>query len=153
MRVTALTPTIGKVKDDIDRVFDRFFAPGFLGEPMEPWYPLEKAELGAFVPALDLIETPKEYVVRCEVPGIHKENVDLNLTGNMLKITGRREEAHEGAGETYLWKEREVGKFVRTLRLPTAVEEGKVEATYQDGILTVKLPKVAAAVPNKILIK
>jgi HSP20 family protein len=153
MRVTALTPTIGKVKDDIDRVFDRFFGAPFLGEPMAPWFLPEKADLGAFVPALDLIETPKDYVVRCEVPGIHKENVDINLTGNMLKITGRREEAYEGAGETYLWKEREAGRFVRTLRLPTAVEEGKVEATYQDGILTVKLPKVAAAVPSKILIK
>ena len=153
MRVTALTPTIGKVKDDIDRVFDRFFAPAFLGEPMAPWYPLEKAELGAFVPALDLIETPKEYVVKCEVPGIHKENLDINLTANVLRITGRREEAHEGAGETYLWKERETGKFVRTLRLPTAVGEGKVEATFENGLLTVKLPKVAAAMPSKILIK
>ncbi len=50
MRVTALTPTIGKVKDDIDRVFDRFFAAPLFGEPMAPWYPLEKAEFGAFVP-------------------------------------------------------------------------------------------------------
>ena len=153
MRVTALTPTIGKVKDDIDRVFDRFFAAPLFGEPMAPWYPLEKAEFGAFVPALDMIETPKEYVVRVEVPGIHKENLDINLTGNVLKITGQREEVHEGAGEAYLWKEREAGKFVRTLRLPTAVEEGKVGATYQDGILALKLPKVAAALPNKILIK
>ncbi len=92
-------------------------------------------------------------MVRVEVPGIHKENLDINLTGNVLKITGQREEVHEGAGEAYLWKEREAGKFVRTLRLPTAVEEGKVGATYQDGILTLKLPKVAAALPNKILIK
>lgn len=153
MRVAALTPTIGKVKDDIDRVFDRFFAPALFGEPLAPWYPHEKGEVGPFVPAIDLTETPKEFVVRCEVPGIHKENLDINLTGNMLRITGRREEIHEGAGEAYLWKERETGKFVRVLRLPTAVEEGKVEATYQDGILTVKLPKVAAAVPSKILIK
>jgi HSP20 family protein len=153
MRVTALTPTIGKVKDDIDRVFDRFFAPAFFGEQMAPWYPFEKAEFGQFVPALDMFETPKEYVVRVEVPGIHKENLDINLTGNVLKITGKKDEVHEGAGEAYLWKERETGKFVRTLRLPTPVEEGKVEATYQDGILTLKLPKVAAALPNKILIK
>jgi HSP20 family protein len=142
MRVTALTPTIGKVKDDIERVFDRFFAPAFFGEPLAP-----------FVPALDMMETPKEYVVRCELPGIHKENLDINLPGNTLKITGRRDEVHDGAGETYLWKERETGKFTRTLRLLTAVEEGRVEATYQDGILTVKLPKVATAVPSKILVK
>jgi len=153
MRVTALTPTIGKVKDDIDKVFDRFFAPAFFGETtFAPWFPPEKAEFGAFVPALDMMETPKEYVIRCELPGIHKENLDINLTGNVLKITGRRDEVHEGAGETYLWKEREAGKFVRTLRLPTAVE-GKVEATSQDGILSVKLPKVAAALPSKILVK
>ena len=153
MRAAALTPTIGKDTDDIDRVFDRFFTPALFGEPLAPWYPFEKAELGGFVPAIDMVETPQEFVVRCEVPGIHKENLDINLTGNVLRITGRREEIHEGAGEAYLWKEREAGKFMRVLRLPTAVEEGKVVATYQDGILAVKLPKVAAAVPSKILIK
>ena len=153
MRVTALTPTIGRMKDDIDRVLDRFFAPAFFGEPTAQWYPLEKAEFGAFVPAIDMIETAKEYLVRCEVPGVHKENLDINLTGTILRITGRRDEVHEGAGETYLWKERETGKFARTLRLPAPVDQGKVEGTYQDGILTVKLSKVAAAVPSKILIK
>ncbi len=78
VKAIALTPTIGKVKDDIDRVFDRFFGAALLGEPMAPCFPLEKAELEAFVPALDMIETPKEYVVRCEVPGIHSKNLDIS---------------------------------------------------------------------------
>jgi HSP20 family molecular chaperone IbpA len=66
-----------------------------------PWhrFPLEKAEREAFVPALDMIETPKEYVVRCEVPGIHSKNLDISLTGSVPKITGLREEAQEGAGD------------------------------------------------------
>jgi HSP20 family protein len=155
MRVAKLTPTLGRVKEDIDRVFDRFFPAPFFGEPMAPLFPFEAApDAGAaWMPLLDLAETEAEYLVRLEVPGIHKENLDLALTGNVLRITGRREEVHEGKGETYLYREREAGKFVRTIRLPAAVEEAKVEATYQDGILAVRLPKVRAAVANKILIK
>jgi hypothetical protein len=58
-----------------------------------------------------------------------------------------------GKGETYLYREREVGKFVRTLRLPFPIEEGKIDAAYQDGILTVHVPKAATAVSKKVLIK
>jgi HSP20 family molecular chaperone IbpA len=55
-----------------------------------PWhrFPLEKAELEAFVPALDMIETPKEYVVRCEVPGIHSKNLDIQLDRQRAKDRG-----------------------------------------------------------------
>ena len=56
-------------------------------------------------------------------------------------------------GEPYLWQEREIGNFFRTLRLPAPVVEADVDATYKDGILTVRLPKVAPAIENKIVIK
>lgn len=153
MKVATLTPTVGKMRDEIDRVFDRFFTAPFLGEPLA--FPLEPMrEYGAeWMPVLDLAETPKEYVVRLEAPGIHKENLDINLTGNVLRITGHKEAVQEGKGETYLYREREVGKFVRTLKFPVPVEEGKIEAAYQDGILTVHVPKAATAVAKKILIK
>src|SRR5262249_60994064 len=98
MRVTALTPTIGKVKDDIDRVFDRFFAPAFFGETLAPWFPPEQPEFGAFVPALARMEGPREDVIRCELPGSHKENLDLNLSGRVLKIMRRWHEDREMAG-------------------------------------------------------
>lgn len=153
MKATALTPTVGKMRDEIDKVFDRFFTAPFLGEPFV--FPLEPMrEYGAeWMPVLDLAETPKEYVVRLEAPGIHKENLDINLTGNVLRITGHKEAVQEGKGETYLYREREVGKFARTVKLPVPVEEGKIDAVYQDGILTIRLPKVEAAVAKKILIK
>jgi HSP20 family protein len=155
MRVAKLTPTIGRVKEDIDRVFDRFFPAPFLTEPMAPLFPFEETgPAGAlWTPMLDVIERETEYVVRLEVPGIHKENLDIKLTGNVLTIKGHREDIQEGAGETYLWRERDAGRFVRALRLPETIEEAKVEATYQDGILTVHVPKKAAAVANQILIK
>ncbi|HSB53056.1 MAG TPA: Hsp20/alpha crystallin family protein [Gemmatimonadales bacterium] len=153
MKVATLTPTVGKMRNEIDKVFDRFFTAPFLGEPLA--FPLEPMrEYGAeWMPVLDLAETPKEYVVRLEAPGIHKENLDINLTGNVLRITGHREAVQEGKDETYLYREREVGKFARVVRLPVPVEGGKIDAAFQDGILTIRLPKVEAAVAKKILIK
>ena len=155
-QVTRAAPTIGQVKGDIDRVFDRFFTTTPLfGETYLPAFPFEQMGTvgGEWAPALDLTETDKDYVIRCEVPGIHKENLDISLTDNVLRITGHKEAVQEGKGETYLFKEREVGKFVRALRLPFPVEEGKVDAAYQDGILTVHVPKAATAIAKKILIK
>jgi HSP20 family protein len=153
-KVTRAAPVIGQVKEDIDRVFDRFFTTP-VGEALLPVFPFERMGMagGEWAPALDLTETDKEYVIRCEVPGIHKENLDINLTGNVLRITGHKDEIQEGKGESFLYREREVGKFVRALRLPVLVEESKIEATYQDGILTVHVPKAATAVGKKILIK
>jgi HSP20 family protein len=154
-KVTKAAPIIGQVKDDIDRVFDRFFTTPLFGEALLPGFPFEQmgAVGGEWAPALDLTETEKEYIIRCEVPGIHKENLDINLTGNVLRITGHKEAVQEGKGETYLYREREVGKFVRTLRLPFPIEEGKIDAAYQDGILTVHVPKTATALSKKVLIK
>ena len=153
-KVTRATPIIGQVKEDIDRVFDRFFTTPLFGETL-PAFPFERTGSlgGDWAPALDLTETEKEFVIRCEVPGIHKENLDINLTGNVLRIMGHKESVQEGTDEMYLYREREVGRFVRTLRLPVAAEEGKIEAAYQDGILTVRVPKPATAVSKKILIK
>jgi len=154
-KATRAAPIIGQVKEDIDRVFDRFFPTPLFEESFLPAFPFEQLGTvgGEWAPALDLTETDKEYVIRCEVPGIHKENLDISLTDNVLRITGHKEAVQEGKGETYLFKEREVGKFVRALRLPFPVEEGKVDAAYQDGILTVHVPKAATAIAKKILIK
>jgi HSP20 family protein len=102
---------------------------------------------------MDLLETPAEYVIRLEVPGFHKENLDINLTGELLTITGKREIAPEVEGEGYLVKERAIGKFVRTIRLPALVAEKKIVAEYRDGLLVVHLPKETPAPATKILIK
>ena len=153
-KVTRGAPIIGQVKNDIDRVFDRFYTPS-LGEAALPGFPFEQMGMvgGEWSPALDVTETEKEYLIRCEVPGVHKENLDISLSGNVLRITGHKEAVQEGKGETYLYREREAGRFVRTLKFPVPIEEGKVEAAYQDGILTVRVPKAAAALSKKILIK
>jgi HSP20 family protein len=152
MRVALRNPIVGKLGEEFDRVFDRLLVPRFLTEPLVPPFPFETT--GAeWIPVMDVVEAPAEYVIRLEVPGIHKENLDINLTGNMLTITGKREMAPEVEGEGYLVKERAIGKFVRTIRLPATVAEKKVAAEYRDGVLLVHLPKETPAPATKILIK
>ena len=152
MRVAMRSPVTEKFGDEIGRVFDRFLAPRYLTEPFLPEYPFEAA--GAdWTPMLDVVENANEYILRLEVPGIHRENLDIQLTGQMLTITGKRELAKETPGEAFLLKERLYGKFVRSIRLPALVTENKVTANYEDGVLLVHLPKIAPAPANKILIK
>jgi HSP20 family protein len=151
MQGTKVAPLMGKVKEDIDRVFDRFFPARFFNEPFLP-FEREAMEF-KWVPAFDLVENEKEYVVRLEIPGIHKENLDINLTGNLLTVTGNREMTQEKKTETFLWQERETGHFRRTIRLPADVTADKVEATYTDGLLTIVLPKQTPVKANKVLIK
>lgn len=145
-------PLVGKLGEEFDRVFDRLLAPRLFTEPLLPPFPFETAE-AEWIPVMDVVEAPAEYVIRLEVPGIHKENLDINLTGNLLTITGKREMAPEVEGEGYLVKERAIGKFVRTIRLPAPVAEKKVTAEYRDGVLMVHIPKETPAAATKVLIK
>jgi HSP20 family protein len=141
------TPTVPR---DFDEVFDRLFnAP--LAFPALTYEPLRRAMEGTWMPAIDLTETEKEFILRAEIPGIPRENLDVHLEGGVLTLTGHRETKITEKGEHMLWEEREAGKFVRTMRLPKPVEPNKVDALYQDGILTVRIPKAEVAVKNKIL--
>jgi len=146
MKVAKLNPILGNV-EKIDRLFDPFFTGPLFPELMV------KGFEGTWVPTLDLAENDTAFVVQIEVPGMPKENLDVKLTGEVLTISGHREYAKEVPGENFLYREREAGKFVRTLRLPVPVVEGKIEAHYTDGVLKVTLPKAAPAVRSKIAIK
>lgn len=133
---------------EADRFFDRFF-----DAPLWP-YPATRATSEVlWEPALDFAETPKEYVVRLDIPGVARDDLDVALNGNLLTLSGKRELHKKEKGEDFLWEERIEGRFTRTLRMPGPVQEGKVEATYNDGILTVKMPKMEQAMRSKIAIK
>ena len=152
MRVALRNPVVGKLGEEFERVFDRLMAPRFYTEPLLPPFPFETT--GAeWMPVMDVLENAEEYIVRLEAPGIHKENLDINLVGEILTITGKREMVPEAEGEGYLVKERVIGKFARTIRLPLPIAEKKVTAEYRDGVLVVHLPKQAPAPATKVLIK
>lgn len=149
MAIVKAAPKVAHMRSEVDRLFDRFFR-----EPLLGWERYEMPTLEtAWAPPVDFAETDKEYVVRLEVPGIPRENLDVSLDGTLLTLSGRREFHKEEETEKYIWQEREEGKFVRSLRLPTPVAENKIEATVHDGMLTVRLPKVEPAVKSKIVIK
>jgi len=147
MRMVKSNP-VATVKPEFDRFFDRFF-----NTPLWPLATPRTSFETIWEPALDFSETNKEYVIRMEVPGVTRDDLDVNLDGNLLTLNGKRELHKQEKGEDFLWEEREEGRFTRTLRLPGAVDEAKIEALYSDGVLTVKLPKAEPAAKSRIAIK
>jgi len=128
------------LRDEIDRLFEA---------PMAEWERSSQL-LSGWTPALDLFEDKDNVIVRVEVPGMKKEDIEVSLHEGNLSISGERkyEEKKEEA-EVYR-AERFFGRFQRTVSLPSVVESGKVKAQYQDGILTITLPKAEEAKPKHI---
>jgi HSP20 family protein len=104
-------------------------------------------------PSLDLSETDDSLQVRMDMPGIKADDVNIEVTGNTLRVTGERKEEKEEKGKTYHRVERRYGKFARALSLPCAVKEDKIEAECRDGVLTVTLPKTEPSRTKKIKVK
>ncbi len=102
-----------------------------------------------WTPALDIYQNADNVVAALELPGMRKEEIEISLHDGDLTISGERK-ASSSEGEKADRTERFVGKFRRTITLPTQVDAGKVTASYKDGILTVTLPKAEEAKPKKI---
>ena len=102
-----------------------------------------------WTPALDLYQTNDDVVAVVELPGMRKEEIELSLHDGMLSISGERKD-EAGEGDKATRTERFVGKFRRSIALPTRVDANKVNATYKDGILTVTLPKAEEVKPKQI---
>jgi HSP20 family protein len=147
MKVMKPVLPVGAARRDLDTMLDRMFR-----SPMFPeMFPMKTEAL--WEPALDLSESEKEVIVRLEVPGFHKENLDVKFENELLTILGHREFRNEVKGEEFLWTEREEGRFSRTLRIPSVIDPTRVEALYENGILTVKMPKLEPTPKAKIAIK
>jgi HSP20 family protein len=95
----------------------------------------------AFSPVVDITENDNDIIVRAEIPGMEQKDLDVNLAGDVLTIKGEKKAEHEEKGENFHRIERSYGSFSRTFALPCEVQEDKVEASYKNGILSLKLPK------------
>jgi HSP20 family protein len=104
-------------------------------------------------PALNVWGNTENVVVTAELPGMDAADLDINVVNNQLTITGERKEEMPAENAVCHRRERGAGKFVRTVRLPFAVEGDKVSAKYDKGILTVTLPRHEATKPKRIEIK
>ncbi len=128
------------LKDELNSFFDMPFWSGFgrTGQLFTGWSP-----------ALDLYESGDHLTAVVELPGMRKEDIDISLHDGTLTVSGERKRESTN-GEKAQRTERYVGTFRRSIALPTRVDASKVNATYQDGILKVTLPKAEEAKPKQI---
>ena len=136
------TPRLLAWPEDIERLMDRATR-GFWPRRQFPWPALLRET--AWVPDMDILERDGKTVVRLDVPGIKREDLEVAVEGEMLVIRGKREEEKEVKEEDYYCSERATGEFSRAISLPEGVKAEDVEATCEDGVLEVVLPKTAAA--------
>ena len=100
----------------------------------------------AHAPHMDVRETDKDIVVEAELPGIDEKDVSLSLQDGVLTIRGEKKHEHEEEKENYRMMERRYGSFQRSVRLPDTMDEDKVEASFNNGVLKVSLPKHPEAI-------
>ncbi|MFP4029662.1 MAG: Hsp20/alpha crystallin family protein [Candidatus Brocadiia bacterium] len=114
-----------------------------------PW----SSEESVVSPALDISETEDAYKVTAELPGMSKDDVELNIDHGVLTLSGKKREEEKTEEENFLRVERTYGSFSRSVPLPSSVNEEAVEASFSEGVLTIKLPKNEEARGKKIEIK
>jgi HSP20 family protein len=131
------------LKEEMDKLFEDFF--GRSGFPT--------AVEGAWVPALDVRETNKDVVVTMDIPAVNPKDVTISIVDDKLTIRGERRKEEEVREENMFRSERIYGSFQRTVQLPSEVVANQAKATYKDGVLKIKVPKSAKAVPKEIKVE
>lgn len=113
----------------------------------------EELYTGSWAPPVDIFETKDKLVLKAELPGFKQEEIALRVENALLSIEGERKFEKESGDENYHRVERSYGKFVRTFSLPTTVDYEKIAASFENGILTVSLPKKEETKPKQIRIQ
>jgi HSP20 family protein len=103
--------------------------------------------------ALDVSENEGSFTVRASIPGVHPEDLDVSFSDNALTIKGETREEHIGENERFHLRERRFGQFMRTIALPVAVDADNINAHFENGVLTLTLPKAEETKPRKISIQ
>jgi HSP20 family protein len=127
----------------MDRLWDKAMA----------WPDLWGHALDEFGVAVDVAEDDKAYTVKASVPGVKPEEIEVTLANDVLTIKGEAKEDKTIEKDNYHLRERRYGSFLRRIALPLAAETEKVDATYENGVLTVHVPKSPEVTPHKIAVK
>ncbi len=101
-------------------------------------------------PAIDIVEKKDKYIIKAEFPGIPKDDIDINVSDNVLTIKGEKKQEVEEKDTNYYRSERVYGLFQRQLVLPPDVNAEKIKANYKNGVLAVEIPKGEKSKPKKI---
>jgi HSP20 family protein len=136
----------------MDRLFDHFMSRNWLS-PFNFDWPRKgflDTDLETKVPQVDIIDRDSELVIRCEVPGVDKKDLDVSMTGNTVTIAGATHRDEKTEKGDYYRREISSGSFSRTLSLPCEVDSDKAKASFKDGLLELTAPKTTVVKRRKI---
>lgn len=143
--VTRWNPTQSYVtRDPFFRLFD-----SFLNQDLSP---SEEVSNRNWMPPVDIQETEDAYRLTAELPGLSKDDINITLENNVLRLSGERKFEKDVKKESYHRIERTYGTFTRAFTLPSQVSSEKVQAAFENGLLTITVPKAEQAKPRKITI-
>ena len=132
------------IQQEMNRLFNTFFdAPATSG-------PGGNGGARRWVPAMDLVETEEHFVLRADLPGLGEEDVKLEVADDVLTVSGERHFEHEGKKDGFYRLERGSGTFSRSLTLPDGIDPEGIEASFDRGVLEVRVPKPAERRPRRV---
>ena len=132
------------LREAMDRLFEESFI-----RPRAGWL----APLGAGALAVDMYETDQDVVIKSSVPGVKAEDIDITITGDTLTIKGETKAEEKVEKANYVRQERRYGAFSRSMTLPTSIVAEKAKAEFENGVLTLTLPKAEEVKPKAIKVK
>ncbi len=130
--------------EEMDRLFDHYFSRRWL-HPLDFEFPAFKGKMAPFegkTPNVDIIDRDNEIVVKAELPGVEKKDLDISVTRNSVTIKGSTHHEKKEENEKFYHSEISRGEYSRTLNLPSDVDETKASANFKDGVLELTLPKM-----------
>jgi HSP20 family protein len=136
---------LSSLQSEMNRLFNTFFdTPANAGN---------SGNLRRWVPSMDLAETDTHFVLRADLPGVNEEDVSIELEDNVLTVAGERKAEQEEKKEGFYRVERSFGQFRRSLTLPEGVDAESIAATFDRGVLEVRIPKPEERKPHRVAIK
>lgn len=138
-RTPSLWREMERLQQDMNRLFGDF--------------PLNRLRRAPSFPAMNLWASEDSAMITAEIPGVRKDELDINVTGDTLTLSGVRKSDELPEGTRYHRRERTYGEFNRSIQLPYTVDVNKVKAVFKNGVLKVELPRVEAEKPKKIIVK
>lgn len=133
------------LRREVDHLFDDFFSSDFSWRPfgrrlVETW-PFERLGSGPVAPRFDVVETDAGYEISAELPGMDERGIEVTVSDGILMLKGEKKEEKEEQKKSYYLSERRHGAIQRSIALPEGVDEEKISATFDKGVLTLSLPK------------
>lgn len=130
--------------DYLNSLFYRSISPLFRGFPLEERY---------WGPAMEITEADDKYIIKAELPGMKREEIEVISIDHTLSIKGEKKDKEEVNEDGYRYSEVSYGTFHRTVTLPADVTPGKIQASYEDGVLVINIPRTQESKPKKVTIE